>query len=261
MTNFDQKPSLEEANKTLQAHAGLNQEEYIKQQQEQAARAYSQTQSQGEAFSQGNPVFNANGTAENPSDNIIDEQDLRDQEIPAQEDDYVEQEQGADQSKIVAELNDLRAQVEVLKKQVAAEHEARLLALADSENIRKRSAQDVDRAKKFALEGFVKSLLPIYDALEKALEMTANEEGANPATVEGVQNTLNLFVKELASFGVEIVDPTNQPFDPNFHQAIQMIPSPEVKANHVINTFQKGFTLNGRVVRAAMVLVSSGAPK
>ena len=100
--------------------------------------------------------------------------------------------------------------------------------------------------------------MPVYDALEKALEFSDRNNEATKATIDGIENTLTLFLKEMSSFGVEQVDPTGNPFDPNFHQAVSMVPSTDVPNNHVLNTMQKGFTLNGRVVRPAMVIVAKG---
>ena len=151
---------------------------------------------------------------------------------------------------------DLQGKLDILKNTLASEHDQRLRAVAEADNVRKRASQEVERERKFALEKFVRALLPIYDALEKALEFSDRENEATKATIDGVENTLNLFLKELSGFGVELVDPTGKPFDPNFHQAVSMVPSTEVPNNHVLQTMQKGFLLNGRVVRPAMVIVA-----
>lgn len=167
-----------------------------------------------------------------------------------------EEEIESDVSELQAEISNLRGQLEISSAESARFKDQALRALAEAENVRKRAAQDIDREKKFALEKFVRSLLPVYDALEKAVEMTDSENEATKATYDGVVNTLNLFVKEMSTFGVEVTDPTGKPFDPNFHQAVAMVPSTEVPSGHVLNTMQKGFLLNGRVVRPAMVIVA-----
>lgn len=207
--------------------------------------------------------FNANGDPNAPEGNVsvVDGTQVPDQE---QVDDYFDADENIeclveDNKELKAEVLQLQEQLAQTKKDAAKDHDAMLRALAEADNVRKRSAQDVERAHKFALEKFVRALLPVYDALEKALEMSDRTDESIKVTIEGVENTLNLLLKEFASFGVEIVDPTGKPFDPNFHQAIQMVPSPEVPSNHVLQTVQKGFLLNGRVVRPAFVIVSNGA--
>ena len=114
----------------------------------------------------------------------------------------------------------------------------------------------VEKARKFALEGFVKSLLPVVDALDRALALSDRDNPATKATLDGVEGTLQLFLKELSNHGVERVDPEGQPFDPNVHQAISMAESATVPANHVLHVMQPGYLLNGRVVRPAMVVVA-----
>lgn len=198
-------------------------------------------------------AFNANG---NP-----DEQNVTTEVNEADRQENVEVESTElDEVDLINELRDeishLNGQIEILKGQVANEHDKMLRAVAEADNVRKRAAQDVDRAQKFALEKFVRSLLPIYDAMEKALEFSDRNNEATKGTLEGVENTMTLFIKELSSFGVELVDPVGKPFDPNFHQAVSQIPTPDAEPNSVLQTLQKGFTLNGRVVRAAMVIVA-----
>lgn len=121
--------------------------------------------------------------------------------------------------------------------------------------VRNRAARDIERERKFALERYVKALLPIYDSLEKALELSDRNNEATKATIDGVEQTLALFLKELTSFGVTCDDPTGKLFDPNFHQAVSLVSTTDVPNNHVLNTMRKGFILNGRVVRPAMVIV------
>ena len=125
---------------------------------------------------------------------------------------------------------------------------------------RKRAEADVERERKYALEKFVKALIPVVDSLDMALEAGKSKaESAEDAMVQGVEATLRLFLKELSSFGVERIDPVGEPFDPNVHQAISMIPSKDVKPNCIVSVMQKGFILNGRVVRPAMVMVARAA--
>lgn len=200
-------------------------------------------------------AFNANGDPNAADANI--NTDFSEEELAAQNEAISEE---LDPKEYIADLNaqisTLQGQLDIAKAENAKSRDQMLRAMAEAENVRKRAAQDVERERKYALEKFVRSLLPIYDALEKAVELTDKDNEATKATYEGVVNTLNLFIKEVGSFGVELIDPTGKPFDPNFHQAVTMVPSNDVPNNHVLSTMQKGFLLNGRVVRPAMVVVA-----
>lgn len=166
----------------------------------------------------------------------------------------------------LSDPKELIMQIEQLKNQVVQEQEKRkadcdklVRALAECENQKKRIEADVERERKFGNEKILKALIPVVDSLELALKHSDINDPAVKPTIEGVQNTVTLLLKELSSFGVQGVDPQGQPFDPNLHQAISMVPSADVEANCVLSVMQKGYTLNGRVVRPAMVIVSSGA--
>ena len=174
------------------------------------------------------------------------------------------QEQNAGQEEAQAKEEDpqvtisaLKSQLEVLAKQALSDKEKMLRAVAEADNSRKRAEADVERERKYALEKFVKALIPVVDSLDMALEAgKSKSENAQDAMVQGVEATLRLFLKELSTFGVERIDPVGEPFDPNVHQAISMIPSKDVKPNCIVSVMQKGFILNGRVVRPAMVMVA-----
>jgi molecular chaperone GrpE len=129
-------------------------------------------------------------------------------------------------------------------------------AQADAQNVKRRAEQDVEKARKFALERFCSELLPVVDNLERALEATAGEQPALAPIAEGVELTLKSFVDALRKFQIEAVDPAGEPFDPQLHQAMSMIENPDAEPNTVLAVMQKGYTLNGRLVRPAMVMVS-----
>jgi len=156
-----------------------------------------------------------------------------------------------------AEADVLAAKVEELEESLKEAKDQQLRAAAEAQNVRRRAEQDVDKARKFALEKFVKELLPVIDSLEKAQE--AMEDGASESHREGVAMTLKLQQDVLGKFGVEVVDPQGEPFDPQFHEALTLVPSPDVEPNSVIEVMQKGYLLNGRLVRPAMVVVSQAA--
>ena len=151
---------------------------------------------------------------------------------------------------------DLAARVAELEEALFEAKEQSLRAAAEAQNIRRRAEQDIEKAHKFGLEKLVNGLLPVVDNLERALD-AATAEGADPNTLnEGVQLTLKVFIDALKSHKVDQVAPEGEPFDPNLHQAIAAVESPDVEPNTVLNVVQKGYTLSGRLVRPAMVVVS-----
>lgn len=158
------------------------------------------------------------------------------------------------------------SEVEALKAQVQEFQEQMLRSQAEMQNVRRRAEIDVEKAHKFALEKFVKELLPVADSLEKAVESTEGHEDSGELVAsirEGVEMTLNLFMSSLKKFNVEQLNPAGEPFDPQQHEAMSMVPAPDAEPNSVVAVVQKGYLLNGRVVRPAMVMVAKAedAPK
>jgi len=113
-----------------------------------------------------------------------------------------------------------------------------------------------DFAHKFALEKFASELLPVIDSLERALEVADKENTELASMIEGIELTLKSLLGAVRKFGVEVVGETNVPFNPDVHQAMSMMESEEVAPNHVLMVMQRGYTLNGRLLRPAMVAVS-----
>ena len=139
--------------------------------------------------------------------------------------------------------------------------EADLRAAAEVENMRKRKDKEIDDAKKYAISKFAGDLLPVIDALEKALASIDPSDEAFQNVREGVNLTLKSMMATVTKYGMEQLDPIDQPFDPNTQHAIQMIDAPEgKKPNTVLQVFQKGYNLNGRNIRPAMVVVAKPAP-
>ena len=141
-------------------------------------------------------------------------------------------------------------------EEVAALREKLLLAHADMQNLRRRVERDVENAHKFALEKFVGDLVPVVDNLERALATVDRDNDATAPVAEGIELTLKSFLDVLRRFNVEQLDPKGEHFNPERHEAMAMVPNPEVAANTVIEVFQKGNLLNGRLVRPAMVVVA-----
>ncbi|HEI8403758.1 TPA: nucleotide exchange factor GrpE [Proteus mirabilis] len=159
-----------------------------------------------------------------------------------------------------AELVQALARVDELEKQLQqsqkTEREAMIRAQAEIENIRRRTQQDVEKAHKFALEKFSNELLPVLDNLERALSAADHENEQMQPMIEGLELTLKSFLDVVRKFGIEVVEEKNVAFNPEVHQAMTLIDSPEHEANHVVDVMQKGYTLNGRLLRPAMVVVS-----
>ncbi|MDO2401697.1 nucleotide exchange factor GrpE [Enterobacter hormaechei] len=127
---------------------------------------------------------------------------------------------------------------------------------AEMENLRRRTELDVEKAHKFALEKFVNELLPVIDSLDRALEVADKANPDSAAMIEGIELTLKSMLDVVRKFGVEVIADTDVPLDPNVHQAIAMVESEDVAAGNVLGVMQKGYTLNGRTIRAAMVTVA-----
>lgn len=138
------------------------------------------------------------------------------------------------------------------------EKDIQLRAQAEIQNIRRRAEQDVEKAHKFALEKFSKELLTVVDNLERGLNAldTAVTDEKTQALVDGVEMTHKEFISTLAKFGVEAVGVVGEAFNPEVHEAISMQPAEGIEANHISVVLQKGYTLQGRVLRPAMVMVA-----
>lgn len=148
------------------------------------------------------------------------------------------------------------AQIEQLQEELGQARDQALRAQADAQNAQRRADQDVEKARKFALERFCSELLPVVDNLERALEAINSDDPALSSITEGVDLTLKSFVGALGKFQIEQLDPVGEPFDPQLHQAMSMIENPDAEPNTVLAVMQKGYTLSGRLVRPAMVMVS-----
>jgi molecular chaperone GrpE len=151
------------------------------------------------------------------------------------------------------------SELEQLQNALAEAKDQSLRTQAEMQNLRRRCERDVENAHKYALEKFVGELLPVVDNLERALESANQDDESLRVFIEGVELTLKSFQDVLVRYKVEPVDPKGQPFDPEFHQAMSMIEMPDEKPNTVVDVYQKGYTLNGRLVRPAMVVVAKAA--
>ncbi len=155
----------------------------------------------------------------------------------------------------------LQQALEVAQNEAAQARDQLLRLHAEMDNLRRRTARDVEAAHKFGQEKLMAALVTVVDNLERA-SSSATAAAASPeaaAIAEGVDLSLQQFIDTLARFGVETLDPVGQPFDPQFHQAMSMVENQNMEPNSVMQVLQRGYSLNGRLLRPAMVVVSRAA--
>ncbi|GHE85722.1 nucleotide exchange factor GrpE [Thalassotalea profundi] len=200
---------------------------------------------------------------ENKNEQELTPEEIAAQEIIDQAEEQVESQLdfsanaiGEDQEKI----NELELALAAAQSTVADQKDSVIRAKAEVDNVRRRAAQDVEKARKFALEKFASELLPVVDNLERAIASVNAEDETQKAIAEGVELTLQSLLSALGKFGINPVDPQDQPFNPELHQAMSMQEVEGVEPNTVIAVMQKGYELNGRLIRPAMVMVSKASP-
>jgi molecular chaperone GrpE len=167
--------------------------------------------------------------------------------------------ENATDAEIEAELLEEQdaAQTDALQEQLTASNDQLLRLQAEMQNVRRRAERDVENAHKYGLEKFANQLLPVIDNLERALDAIDSSDENQKAIYEGIDLTLKSFLDVLAQFKIEAIDPSGEPFDADYHQAVSMVPNPDVEPNTVLEVFQKGYKLSGRLMRPAMVVVST----
>lgn len=177
------------------------------------------------------------------------------EETSAEDSTTVETEQSNEQADKVKQLEKT---ITTLQQQLADKEDNLLRMAAETQNLQRRLQRDLDNTRKFSNEKIIKALIPVMDSFDKALEVIDDDncEVTAEAMIEGTQNTQKIFTKVLTDNGIEIVDPQGEAFNPEQHEAMSIIDSPEHDKNTVVSVFQKGYLLNGRVVRAAMVVVA-----
>ncbi len=148
---------------------------------------------------------------------------------------------------------DLSEELKKSQEKATENYDLYIRALAEADNVRRRAYEDVAKARKFGIEKFAESLLPVVDSMEKALEATQNETGP---IREGLVVTQRQLLAALESNGMRCEDPVGEKFDPNKMQAIAAVPSDKVESGYVVEVFQKGWMIADRVLRPAMVAVA-----
>jgi len=186
-------------------------------------------------------------------------EDTRDQLENAHKDEARLENEHADEEMLESpekNADSLETQLETAQAKATENWELYIRAKAEMDNLRRRNAKDVENAHKFGIEKFVNELLPVVDGMHAGL---AVEEASAESLREGMELTMNMIQKMMEKLGIEEVDPMNEKFDPEKHQAMSMQPSADVEPNTVIAVMQKGYLLNDRLIRPAMVMVSKAA--
>jgi len=153
-----------------------------------------------------------------------------------------------------SELEALRAQLAEAEARAAQDREQLLRSVAEQDNIRKRAARDMEQAQRYALERFAQELLAVADSLEMAVSTGASADAASLAA--GQEATLRLLKSTFAKFSINQIDPAGEPFDPERHEAMAMQPSDSAEPDSVLQVVQRGYELNGRLLRPARVIVA-----
>lgn len=154
------------------------------------------------------------------------------------------------------------SELAIAQEEIAALKDQLQRTLADNQNVRRRAEQDVEKAHKFGVEKLIKELLPVVDNLERALASAPEEQDeALKAVLEGVSMTHKSFIDGLEKYQVAVIDPEGEPFNPEEHQAMSMVEAPDAEPNTVLAVVQKGYSLHGRLLRPAMVMVSKSPAK
>jgi molecular chaperone GrpE len=147
--------------------------------------------------------------------------------------------------------------LDALRREADENRDRYLRLAAEIDNLRKRSAREVELARKFGAERLAQAILPVRDSLEAGL--AAAQKAGELAILDGVRATVRLLDEAFAAAGIREIDPKGQPFDPNKHEALSMLPAPNMAPNTVLEVVQKGYELNERLLRAAKVIVARGA--
>lgn len=152
-------------------------------------------------------------------------------------------------------VEDLRTSLEAERSKSVENMEKALRAQAELDNLRKRTSRDIENAHKFGLEKFINELLPVMDSMELGKNAAQTAETTDEI-VEGIELTLKMFISTMEKHGVEILDPVDEKFDPQYHEAVSIQEVEGKDSNTVVSVMQKGYSLNGRLVRPAMVMVA-----
>jgi len=194
---------------------------------------------------------NSRKKIEGQEEQVVDNDEIIDGELIKEN---IEEDREKEKNK-EEDIDALYIQLAKLQDESAAALDKAVRAQAEMENLRKRTARDVENAHKYGLEKFVQELLPVIDSLELGLSTSVDIENAEDLR-KGMDLTLEIFKTVIEKFGVVIVNPETEKFDPEFHEAISMQETKNVKSGEIVAVMQKGYSLNGRLIRPAMVIVA-----
>ena len=152
-------------------------------------------------------------------------------------------------------IEDLESQLEEAQQSTKDNWDKLLRSQAEMENLKRRTSKDLENAHKFALDSFVKALLEVSDSLAMGIKSAKDEKATLENTTEGLELPNKVFNSTLEQFGVEAINPIDEKFNPDLHEAVTMVPMPDKESNTVLEVIQIGFSLNGRLVRPALVVV------
>lgn len=153
----------------------------------------------------------------------------------------------------------LHAALAAAEDELKSAQDRALRAQAEADNTRRRAAREVENARKFAVERLAADMLPAIDSFERAIEAAA--QASETTAAQGMELSLKLLTGALERAGLKVVDPAGEPFDPRFHEAMSMVENPDAEPGSVTQVVQKGWVLNERVVRAAMVMVAKAGAR
>ena len=186
---------------------------------------------------------------------VPEQQNNNDEKIPVDEAQTVETDPPAFEGDGTKEIDALNQELEILRQKVSENLDKALRAQAEMENLRKRTSRDIENAHKYALENFVNELLPVLDSMELGIEASSSADDIGSMR-EGMELTLKKFRDTLSKCGVEVIDPQGEKFNPEKHEAVSMQAIEGTESGAVVAVMQKGYALNGRLVRPAMVVVA-----
>lgn len=181
----------------------------------------------------------------------INEDNQLEDEVSAEQQQDTELDNGADE--------DIHLLLEDARNKADTHWNDLLRTQADLENLRKRTSRDLENAHKYGMEKFIQEILPVWDSLAMAIAASKDEDVDVNKIREGMDLTLKMMSASMDKFNVQEVNPEGQPFDPEQHQAMSMVETAEAAPNTILNVFQKGYLLNGRLIRPAMVVVAKAS--
>ena len=182
-----------------------------------------------------------------------------DAEVDNEESEVVEEIEAEEVEAEEVSIPELQKQLAQAEKKATENWDKVLRIQAEMDNLKRRTQKDLDSAHKYGLEKFAKELLNVIDSLELGIHAATSDAPEVVKLKEGSELTIKQFETVFAKFNIEAIDPIGQPFNPEFHQAMSMQPAEDAEPNTVINVFQKGYVLNGRLIRPAMVVIAQAA--